>query len=161
MASFGNIIRQRLHEEPIDAWLSKWGGVIGGFLIIVLSAATFLSHARSWIEFLLGIGLASIGCSSLVLFGVLARRVHLAWHRGVASWRLRLGEFLGLGAGVATIGGGLWFLTSLQLDLKGMVMGGLVFLSLAFMIISLGLWSTLTATAERSTAADPTRRSGL
>jgi hypothetical protein len=88
--------------------------------------AALRSQASSRAEFLLGIGLASIACSSLILFGVLSRRVHLAWHRGATPWRLRLGEFLGLGAGVGLIGGGLCCLFTLPLA---------------------GLWSTLAKVA--------------
>jgi hypothetical protein len=138
------LCRLPLHAEPMDAWLSKWG-----------SAAVLPGRTSNPAELLLGIGMASVACSVLCLFGVLARRVHLAWHRGAAPWRTRIGEFVGLIIGLAVGGSGLRCLTTLPVDPAGLIIGALLVTSLAFAIICLGLCSTL------SHAVSPRKWGGL
>lgn len=147
MTALQRLIRLPLHAEPIDAWFSKWGSWAGGLLLLALTGVVLPSLASTWAEFLLGVGMASVACSVLALFGVLSRRVHLAWHRGAAPWRARVGEFAGLGAGLGIIGSGLWYLATLQLAPAGMIVGGLLVTSFAFAIMCLGLCSTLSSTA--------------
>jgi hypothetical protein len=149
------LCRLPLHAEPMDAWLSKWGSVAVGLLVLALSAAVLPGRTSNPAELLLGIGMASVACSVLCLFGVLARRVHLAWHRGAAPWRTRIGEFVGLIIGLAVGGSGLRCLTTLPVDPAGLIIGALLVTSLAFAIICLGLCSTL------SHAVSPRKWGGL
>ncbi len=136
-------IHLTLNEEPIDAWLSKWGSWTAGLLLVALTAGVLPFQASGQAELLLGIGMASVACSNLFLFGVLSRRVHLAWHRGAVPWRARIGEFLGLGIGIGIAAGGAWCIVTLLLTPAGMLVGGLLVLSMAIAIMCLGLWSTL------------------
>lgn len=137
-----------LNEEPMDAWLSKCGSMAGGLMLVALTAAVLPDHAANQAELWLGIGMALVACSNLFLFGVLSRRVHLAWHRGAVPWRVRIGEFLGIGAALGIAGAGIWCTATLQLTLSGTIVGGLVVLSLATATMCLGLWSTLARAAE-------------
>lgn len=137
------LVHLPLHPEPIDAWLSKWGSMAGGLLIVALTPAGLRSQGVGAAEFALGVGLASLACLNLALFGVLARQVHLAWHRGAAPWRARVGEFVGLGIGLGIIAAGFPCMASLALAPAGLLVGWLLVLSTAIAVMSLGLWSTL------------------
>ncbi len=147
MTALQRLARLPLHGDPIDAWLSKWGSVAGGLLLLALTGVALPTLASGRAELLLGIGLAAVACSVLALFGVLSRRVHLAWHRGAAPWRARVGELAGLGVGLGVVGVGLWCLVTLHLAPAGMIVGGLLVISLAFAIMCLGLCSTLSKAA--------------
>ncbi len=135
-----------LHDEPMDAWLSKWGSMAGGLLFVALTLAALPSQAASRAELSVGIGAASVACSNLFLFGLLSRRVHLAWRRGAVPWRIRIGEFLGIAAALGIVGAGLWCISTLELAPSGMIVAGLVIVSMAIATICLGLWSTLART---------------
>ena len=137
----------------MDAWLSKWGSWAGGLILLALTAVGLPSRASSRAELLLGVGMASFACTSLMLFGVLARRVHLAWHRGAAPWRIRVGELLSIGAGVGIVVLGIGWMSRLGLSDAGMVIGGLLVLSLGISVGCLGLWSTLSRVAKGPLAA--------
>ena len=145
MKTLTKLCRLPLHSEPMDAWLSKWGSISGGVLILVLSTAALRGRTSDRAELLLGIGMATVACSILCLFGVLARRVHLAWHRGAAPWRARVGELASLGIGVAFGVAALGYLPTLGLAPVGMIIGALLVASLAFAIMCLGLCSTLSS----------------
>jgi hypothetical protein len=143
MTALQRLARLRLHAEPMDVWLSKWGSVAGGVLLLALSALALPALTASRAERLLGMGMATVACSILCLFGVLARRVHLAQHRGAAPWRARIGELAGLAIGLVAGGSGLCCLTTLRLAPAGMIIGGLLVTSFALAIMCLGLCSTL------------------
>jgi hypothetical protein len=143
LAALRHIADLPLNAEPIDAWLSKWGSVSGGMVLVALTVAVLPSQTSSQAEIVLGIGVAVVACANLFLFGVLSRQVHLAWHRGAVPWRGRIGEFLGLGAGIAIIGAGVWCIQTLQLTPTGMLIGELLALAMAIAIMCLGLWFTL------------------
>ena len=98
---------------------------------------------------LLGIGVASVACSNLFLFGVLSRRVHLGWNRGAVPWRARIGEFLALGIGIGIAAGGAWCIVTFPLTPVAMLIGGLLVLSMAIAIMCLGLWSTLSQASPK------------
>jgi hypothetical protein len=136
-----------VNPDPIDAWLSKWGSVAGGLILVTLTIAGLTSHSSNGNEMLLGIGVALIACANLFLFGFLSRRVHLAWDQGVVLWRGRTVELGGLGIGFGIIGVGSWCIPRLDLGPMGILIGGLLALSLAIAIMCLGLWSTLSKTA--------------
>jgi hypothetical protein len=112
-------------------------------LLLASTVVALPSVASCRAELLLGMGMAAVACSSLILFGVLSGRVHLAWHRGAAPWRVRVGELLGLVGGLGVIGSGIWCLATLELSPAGMIVGGLLVTSLAFASFCLGLCSTL------------------
>lgn len=156
MGVLRTVSRLTPHEEPMDAWLSKWGSVAGGLLVVALTVAVLPAQAANRAELWLGIGMASVACSNLFLFGVLSRRVHLAWHRGAVPWRVRRGEFLGTGAALGLVGAGTWRIATLQLTPSGMIVGGLVVVSMAIATLCLGLWSTLAGAADPGGAADRT-----
>lgn len=80
----------RLKDEPMDAWLTKWGSLGGGLALLALTAVVLPHGVSSQSELMLGLGLAFVACSSLLFFGVLSRRVHLAYHRGILPWRARI-----------------------------------------------------------------------
>jgi hypothetical protein len=143
-----------LNEEPMDAWLSKWGSMASGLMLVALTLAALPSQAANRAELWVGIGTASVACSNLFLFGLLSRRVHLAWHRGAVSWRVRIGEFLGIAAALGIVGAGLWCIATRQLTLSGMIVGGLVIVAMAIATMCLGLWSTLARAAELGAGAD-------
>jgi hypothetical protein len=155
MTPLQRLARVPLHAEPIDAWVSKWGSAGGGLLLLALTAVVLPTLTGSRAERLLGIGMAGVACSVLWLFGVLSRRVHLAWHRGAAPWRARVGELAGIGIGLGVGGSGLWCLTTLQLAPTGMIIGGLLVTSLVLAIMCLGLCSTLSEAANLPPLQNP------
>jgi hypothetical protein len=143
MKALRRVSRLAIGDEPIDAWLSKWGSLFAGLILAGLAAAVLPSQAANPGELLLGLGAASVACSNLALFGVLSRRVHLAWHRGAAPWRVRVGEFLGLGAGLGVAAAGVWLVTAIPLAPAQMIAVGLLALAAATSIMCLGLCFTL------------------
>jgi hypothetical protein len=147
LAALRRVTELPLNAEPIDSWLSKWGSVAGGLVLVALTVAVLPSQTSSQAEIVLGIGVAVVACANLFLFGVLSRKVHLAWHRGAVPWRVRIGEFLGLGAGIGIIGAGVWCIQTLHLTPTGMLIGGLLALSMAIAIMCLGLYFTLSKAA--------------
>lgn len=151
MNTLQRVGRMPLHAEPMDAWLSKWGSIGGGLLLLAVSTAALRGRTADRTEFLLGIGMAAVACAVLCVFGVLARRVHLAWHRGAAPWRNRIGELAGIAIGLLVGGSALGYLMTLELAPSGMIIGGLLITSLSFAIMCLGLCSTL---AETGSAAE-------
>jgi len=132
-----------LSVEPMDAWLTKWGSIAGGILLVALTVAVLPSQTSSRAEIVLGIGVAVVACANLFLFGILSRQVHLAWHRGAVPWRVRSGEFIGLAVGLAIMGTGVWCIQTLQLTPDGMIIGGLLALTMAIAIMCLGLCFSL------------------
>lgn len=139
-----------LNEGPMDAWLSKWGSMAGGLMLVALTVAVLPSQAANRAELCLGIAMAWVACLNLFLFGVLSRRVHLAWHRGAVPWRIRIGEFLSIGAALGIVAAGIGCIATLPLMPSGMIVGGLVVLSMASATMCLGLWSTLAAESGAS-----------
>ena len=153
MKALRRVSRVAIGDEPMDAWLSKWGSLSGGLILAGLAVAALPSQAANPAELLLGLGAAAVACSNLALFGVLSRRVHLAWHRGAAPWRSRAGEFLGLGAGSGVAVVGVWLVTVIPLAPAQMIAVGLLAVAAAVSVMCLGLSSTL-ARAEPAAAAD-------
>jgi hypothetical protein len=143
LAALRRVTHLSVDPEPMDAWLSKWGSIAGGLILVTLTVGVLTSHSSNRAEMLLGIGVALIACANLFLFGLLSRQVHLAWDRGVVLWRARTVELVGLGIGFGIIGAGIWCIPTLDLGPMGMLIGGLLALSLAITIMCLGLWFTL------------------
>ena len=123
-------------------------------MLFALTTVILPSRAVNRAELWLGIGVAAVACSNLFLFGLLSRRVHLAWHRGRLPWRLRIGEFIGIGAALCITATGSWCLTVFDLNSSGMIIGGLVALSMSFAALCLGNWSTLAKSAESRDVAE-------
>jgi hypothetical protein len=133
----------RRERGPVDAWLSKWGSGFAAALLLAVSVAGFSAHATTRAELLLGAAASCVACANLVLFGVLSGRVHLACHRSAVAWRIRAGELLALGVGVAVMAGGGWYVMALGLSSVAMCVGALLILATALAIMSLGLCCTL------------------
>src|SRR5207244_9731490 len=106
-----------------------------------------LFQASSRAELLLGIGAAAVTCLLLVCFGVLSRRVHLAWCRGALPWQARHRELLALGIGVVLLGVGLGCVTTLDLTPAGMLVGALLALSMGTATMCLGVCASLSRIA--------------
>jgi hypothetical protein len=146
MRSLRRVLDRPIHHQPIDAWLSQWGSWAGGLILWAGTALVMPAQRASRAELALALGLASVTFANLVLFGVLSRRVHLAWHRRAAPWRSRIGELMTLALSLGIVVGGYWFLSALELNPPGMIIGGLLTLSLAIATMCLGQWSTLSTT---------------
>ena len=90
-----------LNDEPMDAWLSKWGSIVGGLMLVALTVAVLPSQAASRAELWLGIGLASKVALSFILVAVL---IFFTVFTGIRQVDRRLVER------VITLGGDRWAL---------------------------------------------------
>src|SRR5205809_842035 len=100
------LLRSRVGNDSIDAWLSRWGCHAGGLAVGGLSVAILWQHAANPTEFVTGALAASVACLCLLLLGGLARRVHLAAEQGQTTWRNRRWELLShaVGVGIVVVG---------------------------------------------------------
>ena len=148
MNAIARALRRHLSREPLDAWLSLWGGVLGGVGVSGTAIAALRQHAASRVEFLLGAMATLVACLLLFLLGTLARLVHLAVRDGQAPWRLRRRELAAHGAGLIVAGLGGWALADAAPDMAGAVTGALLVLGAYTAILCLGCWSTLANSAN-------------
>ncbi len=147
MKQLGWLARLPLPAEPMDAWLSKWGSIAGGLLVLMLTVAVLVSQVATKAQLWLGVGLALLAFLTLTWFGVLSHRVHLAWHCGLVPWRIRVGELLALGAGLGGMVAGFYGLAWLGLAPVDLLIGALLVFTLAMVVICLGLLGTLAKVA--------------
>src|SRR5690348_8059686 len=129
MNGIARTLRYRLGREPLDAWLSLWGCVLGGVGVSGFAVAALWKHAASRVEFLLGAMAALGACLLLVRLGALARRVHLAVWAGRAPWRLRHRELAAHAVGLVLVGLGGWALAGAAPGVAGAVTGAVLVLA--------------------------------
>jgi hypothetical protein len=132
----------RQGNEPLDASLSWWGCSVGGLGICAGAILALQHYAVTRLEFFLGVMASLVLCLLLVLLGALARQVHLAVWQGKAPWRLRRGELLAHGVGLAVLGiGGASVDTST--GIADALTAGQLVLGVYIAVLCLGCWSTL------------------
>lgn len=154
------LLRARLSDEPVDAWLSRWGCAFGGLALPGLALAVLRTHTASRQEFVLGAAAAGVAGLLLFLLGGLARQVHLAARAGRAPWRVRRGELLSHAAGLATVGLGGWAVVSASPGVAATVIGMLLILAAYAVILCLGCWSTVVRSLESVPADSVSRPNG-
>jgi hypothetical protein len=156
------VLGARLSDEPMDAWLSRWGCTLGSLALPGFALAALGTHPASRQEFVLGATAAGVVGLLLFLLGSLARHVHLAAAAGRAPWRARRGELFSHAVGLATAGFGGWAVITAAPGAAGAVIGGLLVLAAYTAVLCLGCWSTvvlsLRAAVSAESSAAPDRR---
>ena len=147
----------RLDGEPLDAFLSFWGCVLGGLGLSGLAAVTVWQTASSEAEILMGVTGSMLDCLLLFLLGIVSRQVHLAGWKGKAPWRARRQELLAHAVGIAVLAIGGWTVTNIPADEADALTTGLLFLAIYITILCLGCCFTLAESRRRSAerASDP------
>src|SRR5258708_5364730 len=116
MRCISRILHIRLGEEPMDAWLSWWGCLLGGIFVSSGAIAACWQHAESRFEFVLGAAAGVVAGLLLILLGALARQVHVVVLEGKAGWNSRRWELFSHGVGLVLLALGGWVLAG---DWKG------------------------------------------
>jgi transglutaminase-like putative cysteine protease len=163
IGAFMNAIYRTLHvrlgNEPVDAWLSRWGCAFGALALPGSALAVLATQAASELEFALGAAAAALASLLLFLLGNLARHVHLATTAGRAPWRARRGELLSHAAGVAIVALAGQAVFSTPQGTSTAVVGSLFVLAAYAGVLCLGCWSTVLRCRPESDPAD-TRSAG-
>jgi hypothetical protein len=155
MNAISRALHVRLGDEPVDAWLSRWGCMFGALALPGLALVALGTQAASRQEFVLGAFAACVAGLLLFLLGGLARQVHLAAKAGRAPWRARRGELLSHAAGLATVAFGGWAVVSTSPGMVGAVTGSLLVLAAYVGVLCLGCWSTVVRSLLESGPAEP------
>lgn len=141
MRTFRNLLGTRITADATDVRISQWACYGAGLALFVLAILALppISNRRG--ETALGLGAGLVAFQLMVLFGTLARQVHLASLRGVLG--RRTGEYAAYAVGLTLLVGGIRELGRFELDRAGMTVGLLLILAACMATLSLGAATTL------------------